>query len=135
MRHTASLCTALLLAVLVIPEPALGDEQIVRLRVFNRDTMLGRPGEPNLIVANQVEIFSLGASPDEIPGLSAFKANTFHVYTKEEIDTKLAKEAKTISNLSDLVLVLRQNLKDLSDVNDALVKRLEEIETRLNQSN
>jgi|GEM_PF-5244911 len=56
---------------------------------------------------------------------------TFVVYTKQEIDTQHAADAKQIKDLRDLVAELQKNMKVLSDANDALTKRLEDAEKRL----
>jgi len=58
-------------------------------------------------------------------------SHTFEVYTRQEIDDKHTEDAKAITQLQDTVHMLQQNLKDLADANDALTKRLDEIEKQL----
>ena len=58
-------------------------------------------------------------------------AHTFEVYTRQEIDDKRAEDAKAITQLQDTIHELKENLKELANANDALTKRLDEIEKQL----
>ena len=62
-------------------------------------------------------------------------ADTFSVYTTEETDSKFSvvieankQSVKMIDELRSEMANLRQNLKDLSDINDALEKRINDLE-------
>lgn len=61
----------------------------------------------------------------------AIKKSTFKVYTVEEIDQIRTADQKKIAELQDTVTFLRKNVKDLSEMNDALTERLDELEKKI----
>jgi septal ring factor EnvC (AmiA/AmiB activator) len=58
-------------------------------------------------------------------------SHTFEVYTRQEVDDKRAEDAKVIAQLQEKIAAQDRDLKALSDMNDALTKRLDEIEKQL----
>ena len=61
-------------------------------------------------------------SPEEIQQLS------FIVYTKEELDQARRADQKRIGDLELQAQILNSNVKRLADLNDALTKRLNDLE-------
>jgi peptidoglycan hydrolase CwlO-like protein len=59
-------------------------------------------------------------------------AHTFTVYTTTEIDERLQDLSKAGSNDKAKIATLEKDIKSLSDANDALTKRLNELEAKLN---
>jgi uncharacterized coiled-coil protein SlyX len=111
MRTFRLAVIALVLTTLSLAIPAAAEEQVARLEVGEPKFGLIGPGATNHCGS---------PGPDCI----------FVVYTKEEIDAKLAADAKALKALQDLVAVLQKNIKALSDANDALTQRLEDGEKR-----
>lgn len=64
------------------------------------------------------------------PSQDAFRAaNTFMVYTTSEIDQKIT-DLK-MNELNATIAMLKQNVKNLSDANDALSKRIDDLEKKV----
>lgn len=65
------------------------------------------------------------------------KRFTFFVYTAEEVNSKIspiaaanAQNANTIAELQRVVNDFGKNIKDLADIHDALLRRVEELEKK-----
>ncbi|MGO9273403.1 MAG: hypothetical protein ACLQOO_24720 [Terriglobia bacterium] len=64
----------------------------------------------------------------------AFAAShTFLVYTSAEVDGLLKSLTDQLSHDKEQLAILNANVKTLSDANDALTKRLSDLETQLNK--
>lgn len=114
MRTFRLVVVALALLALSLAVPAAAEERVARLVESEREIT----GPTKVKTAtNTCDIYSEDC--------------VFVVYTKQEIDAKLAADAKMTKALQDLVAELQKNVKVLSDANDALTKRLEDAETRL----
>jgi hypothetical protein len=120
--------TIVLFAGLVLVNlDAVGEESVLRIET---STNLSGSYTPRLrigpraveIVAYVPPIFN--ATPSSLP--LDFSKCTFKVYTKEEIDSKLSQ----VADLKKQVETLQYDISMLSDMNDLLKKRLDELEKR-----
>lgn len=124
------LVLGLVLFMFVFCQPyALAYERIFRLTIDNDVAVPPIFDPPKVMRGNQRDI-SLFLQGVEEFHIQEFRARSFLVYTKEESDAKRAQDAETVNELRDKVLLLEKNLRDLTEINDALTRRLEEIEKR-----
>jgi len=105
----------------VVQKPAGGFSRTVYVSASNGQTFDSNPKETR--------------SGDTVRFISMVEADvashTFEVYTRQELDGKHTEDAKTITELQNRIASLAKDLKRLSDTNDALTKRIDEIEKRL----
>jgi uncharacterized coiled-coil protein SlyX len=117
MRQNRPLLVVLICVGLYIPSALAEQEVAVLVRhEAQNPTRLGESGSPGS-AENRC-----GYNPP------AGDSCLFVVYTKQEIDAKRAADAKAIAELQDTVAMLRRNLKELTEINDALTKRLDQME-------
>lgn len=131
MRHDRLLCALFFCVTILCGSVASADEPVARATIQEMVAPIFGGTVPVVKIDSTYQVEGHLANPDT---RAAVNRVTFRVYTKEEVDAKQAQDKKEISDLQDLVAVLRQNLKDLSHVNDALAKRLDEMEKRLNKN-
>lgn len=55
----------------------------------------------------------------------------FTVYTQQETDARVTRDEKIVAEMQEKIRILRENVQKLSDVNDALTKRIDDLEKRL----
>ena len=129
MRIKKAYWSVVLVSILFYQPSASAEERVARLTISEDHR---GPHNPRRFTASNNVSF-LGSIGNPGPQLYT---NTFMVYRKEELDSKLnafmakqAEDAKMISELQGLVMTLQKNLRDMADVNDALAKRLDQIET------
>lgn len=121
IRMRMSRLSLLLLCIGAFSGTASADEVIVKMQQVQRPGLFGLM---NTVFTHELVLFT----PVDLNG------QTFRVFTKEEVDSRLVNDEKTINDLNDLVRLLRQNVKDLTDLNDALAKRLDALEKRMTLS-
>lgn len=123
MRHARTIC--LILSIVISRSAAFGDELVIkRQQKTVQVSIMGGPSTP-------LQIFTHELDWAEASDPATVQKQTFRVYTKEEVDVKLAASDRTIAALTDRVEVLGKNVTDLAAINDALVRRLDEMEKRL----
>lgn len=123
MRKPIALCLSVAFAFCV-GQRLLADERVARI-VITKMPSSGLPDLPILGFGNNNEFLLISEKYGD-----EFGRRSFVVYTKEEIDAKQAQDAQLIRELQDQIMLLKKNLKDLADANDALGKRLEGFETK-----
>ena len=99
----------------------VADERVVRISFYNSGDARGLPGPLPLGLGDR----SLAVG---VPSGAPTDASMFTVYTKEEVDAMRSRDAQAISELREVLAALRRDIDDLSDINDALTKRLDELE-------
>jgi len=105
----------IVVALVCLPSLANAEQEVAKL--------LRRPAQGNGVTSS----YSPAVVSNEC--LGGIEADcVFVVYTKEEIDQKQAADAKTITELQNKVASLTKDLKQLADMNDALTKRLDDLE-------
>lgn len=128
MSRCSSILAVSLICVFVLHGKAAAEERVLRLQQ-------GQSGFGGAITLryplNGIEY----VRRDENYVLST---HTFTVYTAAEVNSIVssiaavnAQDASAIAELRGVMDSLRKNIQDLSDVNDALTKRVEELEKRL----
>lgn len=131
MSQFAFVWIVLLLGTAVLPQSsATAEEQVAHLSMFYGP----KPG-----VVGEVEVANAQRWQRTI-GLSGaltpkeIDERTFTVYTKAEVDAQDAswaqKAAAANAYLLEMVNALRKDIKTLADLNDALTKRLDDVEKK-----
>jgi hypothetical protein len=106
---------ALLLAGVFQQPGTLAEERVARIGFDPGDVAAVIGGEP-AIRARDLERVS------------------FVVYTKQEVDAKEVQAAKAVRELQAMLSGVQQNVRALSEVNDALTKRVDDLEMKMAQN-
>ena len=95
----------------------------------------GTPGHPPHppVCGPAVEIANQAGASGQFDRESFVNSHSFTVYTTSEVDGMIQALTNSDKALSDEVNLLKGNMKTLSDANDALTKRLNELEARANK--
>jgi hypothetical protein len=122
MTKFAKTCSFLLIGVAILQATAMAEpERVVKMLKGVGPAVPGSyPATYETTVSHTETIHHQG---ERIPD-SLLQLHTFLVYTKDDID----KERARILTLENTVRVLLANIKTLSMANDALTKRLEDLE-------
>ena len=102
--------------------PSYGQERVARLVVTNGKAG-GKGGTPTATIANFVK---LGRTHK--PTQDQLEASTFMVYTAAQYDSMRKEDRNKIEDLERIVRILRENVSELSDLNDALTRRIDAME-------
>jgi peptidoglycan hydrolase CwlO-like protein len=133
LRKTYLFMATLLSALLFTAGALMATERVARLSRYSPNT----PDDNHGTVINSQIV--QGASSSSAISDQQIQGVTFTVYTTQEIDDQnVALKGQITQNqinpLSAKIDQLSSNLKDLSMQNDALTKRVEELEKRLDQT-
>ena len=118
-RKKIQLALALVLAISLIIR-CLATEQVVKM-TSHPDMGIGGA---NIVTLSN----SFGPGSKDIA-----QANTFIVYTKSEVDGLVQPLSQDLSRDQQEISDLNAAIKTLSDANDALTKRLNDVEAKLNK--
>jgi hypothetical protein len=109
--------------VTVFATNSLAEERVVKIKIEPGKTSHGNVIDGRL---QHDATFNHTGGPNE----SDLSKLTFTVYTVEELNTRRTQDLKRTIDLETLTKILQRNVQDLAAANDALTKRIEEMENR-----